>query len=360
MSVAPRHILHVFPTFEVGGSQMRLTHLVRGLGADYRHTILAMHDRFGAREYLDQYAPVELGLAPQARGLLSRLSAYRGEIARRAPDVLVTYNWGAIEWAAANVGSSVPHVHIVDGFGPDEASRQLRRRVLARRILLQGSTVVAPSTKLRDIAINTWGVSPRRAVYIPNGIDPQDRFATRLSALIPDLPEGRPRIVWAGAMRREKNLSRLLRAFSPLRDQATLVMIGDGAERAGAEREAEALGVAGSVRFVGQRKDARDLIMQCDLLAMSSDTEQMPIAVLEAMDAGLPIASTDVGDVQAMVSPENRMFVVSSDEALSAALRQLVVDGGLRQRLGQANRRRARSQFSLEGMCTSYRSLFAP
>ena len=358
--VSPRHILHVFPTFEVGGSQMRLTHLVRGLGADHRHTVLAMHDNFACREHFDAGAPVEFALAPRGRDLLSRLAAYRGEIARRAPDVLVTYNWGAIEWAAANLCSAVPHIHIVDGFGPDEAKQQFARRVWARRVLLKGSRLVAPSTKLRDIAINTWGVPARRALHIPNGIDPRDGFATRLESLASDLPADRTRVVWAGAMRREKNLTRLLKAFSPLRDQATLILIGDGVERATAEAQARALGVADSVRFLGQRRDARDLIMQCDLLALSSDTEQMPIAVLEAMDAGLAVVSTDVGDVEAMVSTENRMFVVSSDDAFGAALHQLVIDQGLRRRLGSANRRRARLQFSLDAMCAAYRSVFAP
>jgi glycosyltransferase involved in cell wall biosynthesis len=358
-ATATRRILHVFSTFKVGGPQVRFAALVAGLGPGFEHVVIAMDGDYAAQAYLPKGAPVELAEAPRGKGLFGRLSAYRKEIARRAPDLLVTYNWGAIEWAAASLGSPVPQVHIADGFGPEEAQRQLRRRIWFRRLALQGARVVAPSLKLRDIAVGDWSVPPAKVLYIPNGIEACDRYRTPLAELAPGLPADRPRIVWAGAMRREKNLLRLLRVFQPLSGQASLVLIGDGPERAAVEREIAELGIADSVRLVGHRTDARDLIMQCDLMAVSSDTEQMPLAVLEAMDAGLPVASTDVGDLRNMLAPENRMFVVSSDEALSAALRQLVADAELRRRLGAANRARARSEFSLDGMCASYRRLFA-
>lgn len=356
----PRRILHVFSTFKVGGPQVRFAALVAGLGADFEHVVIAMDGDYSAREHLPAGATVAFADAPKARGLLGRLAAYRRDVARRAPGMLVTYNWGAIEWAAANLGAPVPHLHIADGFGPEEAERQLSRRVWFRRIVLPGARVVAPSLKLRDIAIQSWKVKPAKALYIPNGIEPRDRYQTCLRDLAPDLAPELPRIVWAGAMRREKNLIRLLRAFSPLRGQASLVMIGDGPERAAVEQEIEALGLAAHVRLVGQRTDARDLIMQCDVMVVSSDTEQMPLAVLEAMDAGLPIASTDVGDVWSMVAAENRAFVVeASDAALTQALRDLVADKALCARLGAANRQRARTEFSLRGMCAAYRNVFA-
>jgi len=356
---APRRILHVFSTFKVGGPQVRFAALAAGLGRDFEHVVIAMDGQYAARDHLVPDAPVAFADAPEASGLLGRLSAYRREIARRAPTLLVTYNWGAIEWSLANIGSGTPHVHIADGFGPEEAERQLPRRVWFRRIALQGSRVIAPSLKLRDLAVKTWSVAPDRVLYVPNGIAPCDDFSTQLQDLLPDLAADRPRIVWAGAMRGEKNLPRLIRAFAPLRDEATLVLIGDGPEREAVEREIGVQGLAPHVRLVGQRQDVRDLVMQCDLMAVSSDTEQMPLAVLEAMDAGLPVASTDVGDVRSMVAPENRAFVIDADDAkLTAAMRELVADKALRARLGEANRRRARTEFSLEGMCGSYRAIF--
>ena len=64
-----------------------------------------------------------------------------------------------------------------------------------------------------------------------------------------------------------------------------------------------------------------------DVFALSSDTEQMPLSVLEAMAAGLPVVATDVGDIRAMVAPENGPFIVPlEDEAMAAGLRGLLAD----------------------------------
>jgi len=85
----------------------------------------------------------------------------------------------------------------------------------------------------------------------------------------------------------------------------------------------------------------------------------MPFAVLEAMDAGLPVASVDVGDIREMVAPENRDFIVARrSDALSGALNRLVGDVELRTRVGSANRRRVRRVYHAGEMAAHYRALF--
>src|SRR5690606_34421165 len=200
-------------------------------------------------------------------------------------------------------------LHFEDGFGPEEAERQLPRRVWTRRLALARSDVVVPSHTLRTLATKVWRLNGRRVRHIPNGVRPRRAFATTLAELGLALPSGRVRIAWVGALRPEKNPARLLRAFGSVKDDAVLLLIGDGPEREALEAEVSRLGLAESVRFLGARDDARDIIMQCDVLALSSDTEQMPLVVLEAMDAGLPVVSTDVGDVRRMVAEPNRPYV---------------------------------------------------
>jgi glycosyltransferase involved in cell wall biosynthesis len=166
------------------------------------------------------------------------------------------------------------------------------------------------------------------------------------------------RIAWSGALRPEKNPVRLLQAFAPLRERATLLIIGDGPERPRVVAEARALELGHSVRLLGVRRDSRDILMQCDLLAVSSDTEQMPLGVLEAMDAALPVASFDVGDVWRMVSPENRPFVVAhSTPALTAALARLAANPELRRKVGAANRARAEEVYSADSMIRAHRRI---
>jgi glycosyltransferase involved in cell wall biosynthesis len=351
------HLLHVFPAFGIGGAQVRFAALVEALGDQFSHTVMALHGDDAAASLLAPGAPVAFSPPPTGRGMVGRLAAYAARLHQLSPDLLLTYNWGAMEVALANRGRA-PHLHMEDGFGPDEAHRQLWRRVWTRRLALARSEVVVPSLTLQQIAVDVWRLPRQRVRYIPNGVVPRSSYATALEILAPDLPPELPRIVWAGALRPEKNLTRLLRAFAPLKDQAALVLIGDGAERPTVLEEAARLDIGRQVHMVGQRDDARDLIMQCDVLALSSDTEQMPIVVLEAMDAALPVAACDVGDVRHMVAPENRPFIgPPSVDSLRWALTRLAGDPGLRRRIGVANRVRSRQLFSRTRMVEAYRSL---
>ena len=223
---------------------------------------------------------------------------------------------------------------------------------------LRRSHVLAPSETLRDLALESWGVSPKRLHHVPNGVPARQHPSTPLETLGLDLPAHRVRIAWSGALRPEKNPVRALHAFAPLRDRASLLIIGDGPERARVVAAARELELGDSVRLLGARRDARDILMQCDLLAVSSDTEQMPLVVLEAMDAALPVASFDVGDVWSMLSPQNRPFVVAhSTPALTAAMAQLAVDPQLRRKVGAANRVRAAEVYSAESMIRAHRRI---
>ena len=357
---APLDILHVFPGFGVGGAQMRFVALAKGLGPDFSHTVMPLNGDTSAGKFLTPDDPVAFVEAPPASGsLMARLSRYRKALKERSPDLLVTYNWGSIEWALANDALETPHIHIEDGFGPEESKRQFPRRVWTRRLALRRSTLIVPSFTLKDMALKVWHLNAQSIRYIPNGIEPLERFHTRLDQLDLNLPPGKALIVWAGALRREKNLSRLLCAFAPLKREATLLVIGEGPEMAAAQAEAESLSIGQSVRFLGRRQDVRDILMQCDILALSSDTEQMPLVVLEAMDAGLPVASTAVGDVKYMVCEENGPYIVQgSAQELGAAMGALVADETMRRTIGVANQRRLRQDYAAQDMVAAYRALF--
>jgi len=352
-------ILHIFSTFKVGGPQVRFAALAEGWGRDFSHRVIATDGEYAAAKFLPADIDIALGAKPDRSGALpSRLARHKKEIGVHAPDLLVTYNWGAIEWAMAGRLAGTPHIHIEDGFGPEEAQRQLPRRVWTRRLALRGSQIVVPSIILQNLARDVWRLPQRRLHYIPNGLVPLNRYSTRIEELGLNLPQGLPRIAWAGAVRREKNLIRLLRAFAPLKSEAILLVIGDGPELDAVLREAEALHLGPSIRFLGRREDVRDILMQCDLMALSSDTEQMPLAVLEAMDAGLPIAATDVGDVRQMVSGANQPYVVNlSDRELGAAMRALVIGAGARKAVGAANKERLRRNYLAHDMIAAYKKL---
>ncbi len=352
------HIVHVFPGFGVGGSQVRLAAIVQGLGQQFSHTIVSLNGCFDAAPLLDPGLDIKLAPPLEAvRGPLARFALYRRRLAALKPDLLVTYNWGSMDVVLANFGRSTPHLHVEDGFGPEESKGQFRRRIWTRRLALSRSQVAAPSRTLQDIATAIWKLDAGRVRWIPNGIAERDVWSTSLESLNLDLPPGLPVVTWVGALRAEKSPLRLLRAYAPVNDKAALLIVGSGPERASVEAEIERGGYA-NVRLLGYREDARDIIMQSDILALSSDTEQMPLAVLEAMDAGLPVVSTDVGDVRRMVADANAPFVTSSEDGFASALSTLVGDEALSRRVGADNRAKCRADYTLDGMVNAWRSLF--
>jgi glycosyltransferase involved in cell wall biosynthesis len=287
-----------------------------------------------------------------AAAVLHARAALRGQ----NPDLVVTSNWGAIEWAAGARLAGLPHLHTEDGFGPEEHARQLPRRVLARRLILRGSQLILPSRTLLRIAAETWRLPRKNLHYIPNGID-LARFAGATPAT---LPSGTgPVIGTIAALRPEKNIARLLHAFAQLRatSPARLVIVGDGPERPGLENLAATLGIGADTYFAGHTTQPESWLAAFDIFALSSDTEQMPISLLEAMAAGLPCVSTDVGDVRDMLAQANRDFVTPPDALAGALARMLAAD---RKAIGAANKAKANAEYDQQTMFAAYGRLLLP
>ena len=347
--------LHVFATFAVGGPQVRFAALAAHLGDSWRHMIVAMDGNTECRERLPPGLDVSFPEIDHRKGaMVANARAFRRHLQAWRPDVMVTSNWGSIEWAMANVLPVVRHIHIEDGFGPEERARQLPRRTWFRRIFLRRVEVVVPSLTLRKIATETWHLP--RVRYVPNGID-LSRFAVATGS-----DDRGPVIGTVAALRAEKNLARLLRAFRLIADETEggLTIVGDGPMRAELQALSEQLGLGRRVRFTGHTDRTQDFYRHFDVFALSSDTEQMPLSVLEAMASGLPVAATDVGDVRAMLAADNDAFVVPQDDAeLADALRRILANPARAKAIGAANRAKAERDYDQEAMFATYASLLA-
>ncbi len=347
----------MFPGFGVGGAQVRFAAVANHFGVSFRHIVVSLDGNLGCRERLRPDLDVTFPQVDAPKQATFANALYNRRLLRAwRPALLVTNNWGAIEWAMANLLPIARHVHIEDGFGPEERDTQLPRRALVRRLVLARSTVVLPSRNLQRIATTIWRLPPARVRYIPNGID-LDRFA---AAHARDGAGNTPPVVGTvAALRAEKNLPRLLRAFAAVAPAARLMIVGDGPERAALEGLARSLGLGDRVRFAGHIDDPAPLYAGFDVFALSSDTEQMPLSVIEAMAAGLPVATTDVGDVALMLASENAPFVGKLEDAdLAASLTALLTDSSLRARIGAANQAKARAEFDEAAMFRAYGALW--
>ncbi|MDO9498815.1 glycosyltransferase family 4 protein [Falsiroseomonas sp.] len=364
-------VMHVFPSFAVGGAQVRFAAIANRFRSRWRHVVVPLDGNGACAARIGPQVPFTLLDPPAshgtgATGLARKLWDIQALLRRLRPDVLVTGNWGSMDWAIAR--HAVPglrHIHIEDGFGPEEAERQFRRRVLARRWALRRSTVVLPSLTLLRLARQEWRLPDAQLRYIPNGLD--------LNRFRPDGPVACPVPGWGGdghpmpligtvaALRPEKALDRLLRACALLARRHTafhLVIIGDGPDRARLQALTASLGLESRVTFAGHVPDPAAAYRSFDVFALTSDTEQMPFSVLEAMGTGLAVASTDVGDVAAMVATQNRPFVTPRDDAdFAIALATLLEEPARRRNIGAANRSRAVLDFSEETMFQTYAGL---
>ena len=360
--MAPPLILHVFPSFAVGGAQVRTAALMNLLGGRFRHAVVSLDGRMDCAERVG--AGVSLSPLPfprlEGEGLPARLARIRAALREAAPDTLVTSNWGSIEWAMANLPPvRIRHLHMEDGFGPDEAVAQKARRVWTRRLVLRVSDVLLPSRNLERIARQVWRLPPRRLHFVPNGLD-LARFHPEGPRADLAIPGEGPVVGTVAALRTEKNLARLLRALAIVARGGTpfrLAVVGEGPERTGLEALAAELGLAPRVRFLGHLADPAAAYRAMDLVAVSSDTEQMPFAVLEAMATALPVAATEVGDVRDMLAPENHGFLApKNDDALARAIAgALAAD---RRTIGLANRRKAERDYGDGAMAARHAALW--
>jgi len=322
----PRLLLHAFSTFKLGGPQARLVELANHFGARYRHVVMAMDGNYEAGERLHRTVPWEaLRLPVQRGGALANRALFRRILKARKPDLLITYNWGAIEWAAANLPGVVPQVHAEDGFGPEEVMRQLPRRVWTRRVLLGWARVpvIVASRNLERIAVEQWRLSASRVHFIANGVPVSDERRT-----VHETPPGRLTIGTVAGLRAEKNLGRLLRAFALVRKRhaARLVIVGDGPERMALEALARDLGIADDVEFAGYSNDPLAWLRTFDLFALASNTEQLPISMLEAMACGVPVAATMVGDVAGIVPRVAHAALAPAEDGAFAQMLLRVID----------------------------------
>lgn len=355
------HLLHVFPSLEVGGSQRRFIQLANAFGKRYRHTLFATDGNYATTAMLGpDVAWRELPDRIEKTRGLANIPALRAILKRERPDRLVTYNWGATEWALANRWLPLcPHVHIEDGFGPEETHRQIPRRVLFRRLALGGrhTLVVLPSHRLHDIALDVWRLPPGRVVLQPNGVD-IDRFAMTHRQAADDVPT----VGTVAGLRPEKNVGRLLQAFALAgREQKLrLIIVGDGVERAKLEAKAHELGIAARTEFTGTTDRPEQQLSRMNVFALSSDTEQMPLGVLEAMASGLPVASVDVGDIARMVAPANLPFIVPAGDTdgLARAIAVLCAEPARAKEIGRENLSRVKAVYTLPKMTEAYDRLF--
>ncbi len=283
-------------------------------------------------------------------------------------DLILTYNWGAMDVAMAHTVFArqfdlPPLIHHEDGFNEDEVDQLKSRRNWYRRAALSRvSKLVVPSRVLERIALNVWQQPPGRVERISNGIDTK-AFGKKpsSSALRVVKREGEFWVGTLAGLRPVKQLPMLVEACIGLPENWHLVIIGDGPEKDSIQQAAIDAEIAHRVHLPGAVEDPASVIGLFDIFALSSKSEQFPLSVVEAMAAGLPVAAPDVGDMRSILSEDNRTFIAVPNDpvALGQMLEDLAADADLRKLIGAANKAKAIEEFDQSAMIERYRALYS-
>lgn len=232
--------------------------------------------------------------------------------------------------------------------------------LLGRLTARASDAVVAPSRVTAGELVEDYGA--RVAAVIPNGVSTPPRAAE------PTDDTALPTILYAGRLRTRKAVAVLIEAFAELRSlggagaTARLVIAGDGEHRDALEARVAELGLGEAVRFLGAvpRSEMVRLYATAQVFCLPSIYEGFPLAILEAMAAGLPVVSTTVSGIPEAVSDGESGLLVPPEDAtaLAHALHRLLADSSLRRAMGEASRRRVEEHFSIGHVAARYLELW--
>ncbi len=346
-------ILYVITRSEPGGAQSVVFTLIEALREHFEVTLVTGE---------------EGGLADQARGLGVRANiipdlvlpvAPRQDcravrrlaslIRQQRPDLVHAHSSkaGALARIAARI-CGVPAVFTAHGWAFTGGARLRRKLVaiptewLAGRL---GQHVICVSAYDYGLARAYRVLPPQRMEIVHNGLsDVAWRAQPRADIT--------PKLVMVARFAPPKDHLLVVRALSGLHQRFQLWLVGEGPTKEQIQSQAARLGLGDRVRFLGLRSDVPELLAQAHVFVLASNYEGLPISILEAMRAGLPVVATDVGGVCECVRDHETGFLVpKGDEgALRDRLAALIDDAALRATMGAAGRQLFESHFTAEVM----------
>lgn len=367
-SVRNPAICQVLHSLQVGGAEVLAARLARQLRGSYRFLFVCL-DQLGTlgEELRAEGFTVEVvnrrpGLDWRSILRLARL------LRREGVGLLHAHQYTPFFYAltARWLGRRIPILFTEHGRHFPDYPR--RKRILVNRLLLsRRDRVAAVGEAVRQAVITNEGIPAERVEVIYNGIDldvfgegRQDRDSVRRDMRVGPNDLAVIQVARLDYLKDHLTAIRALGRVAARHPQVRLVLVGEGPERQKIEAEVRQRRLTAHVRFLGLRKDVARLVPAADVFLLTSISEGIPLTLIEAMAAGLPVVSTRVGGVPEVVV-EGRTGLLApagDDSALAEHILSLATDAARRQRMGHAGRQRAHSMFSEEQMHASYRRLY--
>ncbi len=335
-------VLHLISSSGVYGAEKMVVGLCEALPAHGVQPVLEVFDNAHSRNVeVADYAltfgvPVRL-LPCGGRFDLGAVRRLRRDIRRARADLVHAHGYKANLYGFLATRGGVAFVATNHRFDTGPLNR------FDKPILRRADAVFAVSDEARDSLRTVYGVAD--ATTIPNGVDPRP-FATA----VPSLALPRPVVGMVARLAPEKAPGDYLAVAADLPD-TTFVVVGDGPLREQLQHQA-----TGNVHFLGFRDDMADVYASLDVLVQPSYREGMPMTILEAMAAGVPVVATRVGAAADVIDDGHTGKLVDAGDvpALTTAVRSLLADDAGRNAMGEAAREAVREHFTVDRMAARY------
>jgi len=359
-------VLHLFASLPVGGAEDLLKGILSGLNPEiFAPRVACLEGRGAVGEELVQagYPVAALGLHLRRDPFLQIIGAVRGFLRQAPPDILHTHLYHPnLYGRLAALGLGLPGVvaAVHNSYTRVKFHRQVWNFVLAAMTdrLLVGSTQVYRDVRRYD------RVPAVKLALLPYGI--------RLEELQCSLPPVEAKAALGltgfvvgtiGRLEEQKGQRYLLEAAARLTEEIsdlTVAIVGSGRWEAELHRLARELGLSPVVRFLGTRRDLALIYRALDVFVLPSLWEGLPLALLKAMGAGLPVVATRVsGTVEAIADGVSGLLVPPGEaEPLAAAIGELHRAPQRRSALGEQARQTVARQYSLTAMVRELESLY--
>jgi glycosyltransferase involved in cell wall biosynthesis len=361
---------------ETGGAQRVILDQAAWFTAQgWQVTVAFLYDKEGLRERWQQQASfpiINLHAKRPGAGKIANLLALAGGVGRLLR-LMQREHFDAVEtvthhcnliglplaWLAhvpVKVGSHQGHIL---GF-----SKRMDR-IHARLVNCFATRLVAVSQRVKKEAVQN-GVREEKIVVIPNGVQlprPDPQTAVKIRSAMG--AENAALVLTAGRMTYQKAHTFLLKAAALVLKKypnTIFALAGDGPLHPDLEAEAQQLGIAAHVRFLGVCFDLPQYMAAADIFALPSRWEGLPLVLLEAMGMGAAVVATCVEGVDEVIHDQKSGLLVAPEDAegLADALDRLLTDEVLRRQMGAAAQDRVNSTYTVEIMCRQYAALLNP
>ncbi len=361
-------VCQVLHSLTIGGAEVLAANLARRLSDRYRFVFACLDDLGPLGEQLrsEGFLVEVLG---RKEGFDVRCVRRLAQFARsHHVDVIHAHQYTPFFYARApGVFAQRPPV-LFNEHGRFHPDYPRRKRMLFNRLALRsGDRVAAVGESVRQALINNEGIPAERIEVIYNGVN-LDKFTATEEVRESvrrelGLAAGDFVVMQVARLDPIKDHLTALRAIERVAKtcpQARLVIVGDGPQRQLIETEITRRHLTSHVRMLGQRTDVPRILPAADAFLLTSVSEGIPVTMIEAMGARLPIVSTNVGGIAEVVIEQTTglLGAAGDDAAIADALVQLIQQPETCHRLGQAGYNRAHQQFSEPQMHARYAQLY--